>query len=87
MPSDATRERLQKWGRKLHNSGLAPWLALAIEGARPLLDAAGVASASVHFLLSPWASKESLDALDALFADPQARADFLSALNSPNGKE
>lgn len=87
MPSDAARERLQKWGRKLHNSGLAPWLALAIEGVRPLLDAAGAAFAGVHFLLSPWADKEIIEALDALFADPQARADFLSALNSPNGKK
>ncbi len=76
---------LTRWAAHLRARGWATGVAALLEAAAPLQPLGEALFVGGKFFLSPWASPEALQALDALVTDEETRAAFLQALHRPPG--
>ncbi len=83
-PSPETT-RFARWARRLRERGLAPLALTLLEAGEPWWVVGGVAFAGGRFLLSPWVSEESLQALNTLLEDPAQREALARALQQQTG--
>ncbi len=76
---------LTRWAARLRARGWAAGVAALLEATAPLQPLGETLFVGGKFFLSPWASPEVLQALDALATDEETRAAFLQALHRPPG--
>ena len=82
MNTEDTTLILRRWATTLRRYGLAGGADAFLDALAPLRPVGAALFAGGGFLLSPWLSQSTLQAMQALLGDDDARRAFLEALHS-----